>query len=166
MFVVCKLQGCFATLSTFELINVVMCVAFSDGPMEAYVARNEEPMQKQRREETKRITNVEIVWHGCWAKIQCGRQQLRRGPQIEMVQLPHTIFGLLSIFLQKVYSKNTPGVVSEDLPFTPSLYWQKYQYRCIEGQALVELDIQVNSLAQMAKMETSIASSHRALTSH
>ena len=42
-------------------VNVVMCVALSGSPMEAYVARNEEPIQKQKREETKRITNVEIA---------------------------------------------------------------------------------------------------------
>ena len=49
------------TYKTMHAINVVMCVAFSDGPMEAYVARNEELMQKQRQEEMKCITNVEIA---------------------------------------------------------------------------------------------------------
>ena len=42
-------------------INVGMCVALSESPMEAYVARNEELMQKQRQEEMKCITNVEIA---------------------------------------------------------------------------------------------------------
>ena len=156
MFVACKLQGCFATLSTFELINVVMCVAFSDGPMEAYVARNEEPMQKQRREETKRITNVEIVWHGCWAKIHCGRQQLRHGPQIKIVQ--RAALDILGEGLQQQYAwSGFKGFAVHALfVLTISIYGPlelidipRGFFRSIRTSS-VELDIQVNSLAQMA----------------
>ena len=47
---------------------------------------------------------------------------IAEGSSLDTVRKLKSFKGLLSIFLEKVYSKNTPGVVSEDLPFTLSLY--------------------------------------------
>ena len=47
---------------------------------------------------------------------------IAEGSSLDTVRKLKSFKGLLSIFLEKVYSDNTPGVVSKDLPFTPSLY--------------------------------------------
>ena len=47
---------------------------------------------------------------------------IAEGSSFDTVRKLKSFKGLLSIFLEKVYSNNTPGVVSKDLPFTPSLY--------------------------------------------